>query len=78
MEFHVSERYSIMISNSVGIRFDVLIAYEKDGSSLPEVTRWVIGNVNGDEWISKITEIKIIFTSGNYAVYVSEVKCACE
>lgn len=67
VEFHASDGYSTTISYSVAMRPDVLIAYEKDGSSLPEVTRLVIPNVNGDEWISKITQIKIIFTSGNYA-----------
>jgi hypothetical protein len=48
------------------LQTDVIIAYEKDGSSLPEVTRLVIPNANGDEWISKITQIKIVFPSGSY------------
>ncbi len=67
VEFHASDGYSTTIPYSVAMRADVIIAYEKDGSKLPEVTRLVIPNANGDEWISKITQIKIIFPSGNYS-----------
>jgi DMSO/TMAO reductase YedYZ molybdopterin-dependent catalytic subunit len=66
VEFHASDGYSITIPYSVAMRGDVIIAYEKDGSNLPELTRLVIPNAYGDEWISKITQIKIIFSSGNY------------
>ena len=66
VEFHASDGYSTTIPYSVAMQADVIIAYEKDGSKLPEVTRLVIPNANGDEWISKITQIKIIFPSGNY------------
>ena len=38
---------------------DVIIAYELDGSPLPEVLRLVVPNANGESWISMITSISI-------------------
>jgi DMSO/TMAO reductase YedYZ molybdopterin-dependent catalytic subunit len=66
VEFYASDGYSTKISYSVATRDDVIIAYEKDGVALPEVTRLVIPDVNGDEWVSSISQIKIVFPSGNY------------
>jgi DMSO/TMAO reductase YedYZ molybdopterin-dependent catalytic subunit len=65
VEFYASDGYSTSMPYSEAMREDIIIAYEKDGSKLPEVTRLVIPNANGGEWISKIYQIKIVNPSGN-------------
>jgi DMSO/TMAO reductase YedYZ molybdopterin-dependent catalytic subunit len=67
VELYASDGYSTKIAYSVAMRENVIIAYEKDGSTLPEVTRLVVPNANGDEWISNIARIKVVFSSGSYA-----------
>ena len=66
VELYASDGYSTHISYSTAIREDVVVAYEKDGGALPEVTRLVVPETNGDVWISNITRIKVIYPSGSY------------
>ena len=65
VEFHASDGYSTSMPYSEAMREDIIIAYEKDGSNLPEVTRLVIPGMNGSEWINKINQIVIVFPSGS-------------
>lgn len=65
VEFHASDGYLTSMLYSEAMREDVIIAYEIDGSNLPEVTRLVIPGANGSEWISSIYKITIIFPSGS-------------
>jgi DMSO/TMAO reductase YedYZ molybdopterin-dependent catalytic subunit len=60
VEFHATDGYTVRLTLSTAMREDVIVAYEKDGSSLPETTRLVIPSANGSEWISRITQIRIL------------------
>ena len=67
VELYARDGYSTHISYLTATRDDVIVAYEKDGSELPETTRLVVPDTNGDVWISKIARIKVVFPSGNYS-----------
>jgi DMSO/TMAO reductase YedYZ molybdopterin-dependent catalytic subunit len=67
VEFYASDGYSTHITYNVATRADVIVAYQLNGSALPEVTRLVIPDTNGDVWISNITRIKVIYPSGDYS-----------
>ena len=62
--------YSTKLDLSTAKREDLIIAYEKDGSLLSKMTRLVIPNVNGAEWISTINQIKIDIPSNNTEILV--------
>ena len=70
VELIASDGYSVTIPISVAMREDVIVAWEKDGIALPEGTRLVVPGVNGDEWISSISQIKIISPSNSYGLYL--------
>ncbi len=70
VELYASDGYSTHISFSVATRVDVIVAYELDGNALPEVTRLVIPDTNGDIWISNITRIKVVYASGDYSLII--------
>jgi len=61
-----SDGYTTFLDITTAMRKDVIIAYELNGQSLPEILRLVIPNENGDRWIALITEITAV------AVPVSE------
>jgi DMSO/TMAO reductase YedYZ molybdopterin-dependent catalytic subunit len=58
--FHATDGYSSTLTFATAMRKDVIIAYEKDGKSLPETTRLVVPQANGDEWINSICQIEIV------------------
>ena len=64
LDFLASDGYRVPFAFSDATPKDVIIAYELDGSPLPEVLRLVIPNANGESWISMITSISI-----NNAIY---------
>jgi len=59
LEFLASDGYRVPYAFSDATPKDVIIAYELDGSPLPEVLRLVVPNANGESWISMITSISI-------------------
>jgi hypothetical protein len=59
LEFYASDGYTTSLKLSDDIPQNVIVAYELEGSPLPEMFRLVIPNANGAEWISKITSISI-------------------
>lgn len=65
VQLYASDGYSTQISYSVAARMDVIVAYQKDGDALPS-TRLVVPGANGDVWISAITQIKVVYSSGSY------------
>ncbi len=67
VEFYASDGYSTHITYTVATRVNVIVAYQLNGSALPEVTRLVIPDTNGDVWISNITRIRIVYPSGDYS-----------
>jgi DMSO/TMAO reductase YedYZ molybdopterin-dependent catalytic subunit len=67
VEFYASDGYSTHITYTVATRADVIVAYQLNGNALPEITRLVIPDTNGDVWISNITRIKIVYPSGDYS-----------
>jgi hypothetical protein len=64
--FYASDGYTTTLTVSDDTSQDVIVAYELESSSLPEILRLVIPNANGEAWISMITSISI-----NSPVYVS-------
>ena len=66
LQFYASDGYTTTLTFSNDTNQDVIVAYELEGSSLPEILRLVIPNANGEAWISRITSISI-----NNPVYVS-------
>ena len=60
IEFYAEDGYTITLPVATAIREDVIIAYEKDGVLLPEMTRLVVPHENGDVWISMISHIKLL------------------
>lgn len=67
IEFYASDGYATTLSFSDALQGNVIIAYELNGSPLPEKTRLVLPSMNGSEWISDITRIKIFDLQGNYS-----------
>jgi DMSO/TMAO reductase YedYZ molybdopterin-dependent catalytic subunit len=66
LQFYASDGYTTTLTFSNDTSQDVIVAYELEGSLLPEILRLVIPNANGEAWISRITSISI-----NNPVYVS-------
>jgi DMSO/TMAO reductase YedYZ molybdopterin-dependent catalytic subunit len=59
LRFFASDGYTTTLSLSDDTPQDVIVAYELEGSLLPETLRLVIPNANGEAWISMITSISI-------------------
>jgi DMSO/TMAO reductase YedYZ molybdopterin-dependent catalytic subunit len=60
LQFFASDGYTTSLSLSDYSSQDpIIVAYELEGSPLPETLRLVIPNANGAAWISKITSISI-------------------
>jgi hypothetical protein len=60
LQFYASDGYTTTLTLSEDISQDtIIVAYELEGSPLPEILRLVIPNANGAAWISKITSISI-------------------
>jgi DMSO/TMAO reductase YedYZ molybdopterin-dependent catalytic subunit len=60
LQFYASDGYTPSLSTSDYSSQDpIIVAYELEGSPLPETLRLVIPNANGAAWISKITSISI-------------------
>ena len=70
LELYASDGYSTHITYTTATREDVIIAYDLNSNALPEVTRLVIPNTNGDIWISNITRIKVIYPSSDYSTII--------
>jgi hypothetical protein len=66
LQFYASDGYTTTLTFSNDTSQDVIVAYELDGTLLPEILRLVIPNANGEAWISRITSISI-----NNPTYVS-------
>jgi hypothetical protein len=64
VKFFAQDGYEISLSMRDAVREDVIIAYEKDGKSLPEMTRLVIPGTVGGQWISNITKIALPSSTG--------------
>lgn len=60
LQFYASDGYTTALTLSDDTSQDaIIVAYELQGSPLPEILRLVIPNANGAAWISKITSISI-------------------
>jgi DMSO/TMAO reductase YedYZ molybdopterin-dependent catalytic subunit len=60
LQFYASDGYTTTLTLSDDIsQNSIIVAYELEGSPLPETLRLVIPNANGAAWISKITSISI-------------------
>ncbi len=59
LHFYASDGYTTSLKLSDDIPQNVIVAYELEGTPLPEILRLVIPNANGAAWISKITAISI-------------------
>ena len=71
IEFYATDGYSTKLDLSAAMREDMIIAYEKDGSPLSEITRLVIPDENGAEWISMINQIKIVTSDYRIEIDIS-------
>jgi DMSO/TMAO reductase YedYZ molybdopterin-dependent catalytic subunit len=66
VNFKASDGYTIKgFPMSAVTRGDVIIAYQKDGKPLDEFLRLVVPGVNGNVWVSMITEINVEATPGS-------------
>jgi len=70
LELYANDGYSTHITYTTATREDVIIAYDLNSNALPEVTRLVIPNTNGDIWISNITRIKVIYPLSDYSTII--------
>jgi len=71
VDFKAGDGYSTTLSISSAMRGDVIIAYELNNTLIPEKTRLVIPLANGGDWISNITQIKLINPQGsNSSIYL--------
>ena len=59
LQFYASDGYTTTLTLSDDTSQDVILAYELEGSTLPEVLRLVIPNANGEGWIAMIISISI-------------------
>ncbi len=59
LQFYASDGYSTPLTISEDTSQNVIVAYDLEGSPLPETLRLVIPDVNGAAWISRINLISI-------------------
>ena len=57
VNFRAQDGYAVSIPLSEALNPNVIVAYEMDGSPLPEVLRLVLPGENGSNWINKIISI---------------------
>jgi DMSO/TMAO reductase YedYZ molybdopterin-dependent catalytic subunit len=57
VDFLAQDGYAVNIPLQEAMQSDVIIAYENDGSPLPETLRLVVPGANGNIWIAMITTI---------------------
>ena len=60
IQFVALDGYATFVDISTALHDEVIIAYELNGQSLPEILRLVIPNENGDKWIALITKITAV------------------
>jgi DMSO/TMAO reductase YedYZ molybdopterin-dependent catalytic subunit len=66
VNFKASYGYTIYgFPESAVSRSDLIIAYQKDGAPLDEVLRLVVPGVNGNVWVSMITQVTVKATPGS-------------
>ena len=70
VEFYANDGYLTRLNLSTAMREDIIIAHEKDGRSLSEITRLVVPNANGAEWISMINQLNIVIPSDNKEISI--------
>jgi DMSO/TMAO reductase YedYZ molybdopterin-dependent catalytic subunit len=58
--FFATDGFATDLTVAVAMRGDVILAYEKDGKSLPEKLRLVVPNKWGYKWISNLTRIELV------------------
>jgi len=70
IQFLAQDGYTVTIPIDMAMRSDVIIAYEKDNTPLPETLRLVIPGANGNIWISMITSMNMssLQPSGNLSM----------
>jgi len=60
IQFVALDGYATFVDISTVFREDVILAYELNGESLPEILRLVLPYENGDRWIALITKISAV------------------
>ncbi len=60
IQFVALDGYATFVDISTALREDVILAYELNGQSLPEILRLVLPYENGDKWIALITKINAV------------------
>ena len=58
--FFAADGFTTDLTVAVAMRGDILLAYEKDGKSLPEKLRLIVPNKWGYKWISNLTRIELV------------------
>jgi DMSO/TMAO reductase YedYZ molybdopterin-dependent catalytic subunit len=59
IDFRAKDGYSVSMPINMATRQDIIVAYELNGSPLPETLRLVVPGANGNSWISMITSISM-------------------
>jgi len=60
IQFVALDGYATFVDITTALREDVILAYELNGQSLPEILRLVLPYENGDKWIALITKISAV------------------
>ncbi len=68
VKFFSQDGYEVSLSMRDAMREDVIVAYEKDGKSLPEMTRLVIPGTVGGQWISNVAKIALPSATGRFPI----------
>ncbi len=58
--FYAEDGFTTDLTVATAMRGDVILAYEKDGESLPEKLRLVVPDKWGYKWISNLTRIELV------------------
>ncbi|MGQ9552125.1 MAG: molybdopterin-dependent oxidoreductase [Candidatus Bathycorpusculaceae bacterium] len=58
--FFAADGFATDLTVAAAMRGDILLAYEKDGESLPEKLRLIVPNKWGYKWISNLTRIELV------------------
>lgn len=71
VQFEASDGYKVTIPIDLALSPQVILAYEKDGQSLPEGYRLVLPDLNGAAWIAYVTSLSMLTSGANYPEVVS-------